>query len=111
MNLNRVLFTLACLILIASFLILNCSNVFNSINDSGQDSDLEGSLRTETVVETIIKESEYGVTYILNRHTKKFHFPDCYAVNLMNENNKRYYTGDREDVIARGYVPCKKCKP
>lgn len=52
-----------------------------------------------------------GTDYILNKNTKKFHYPSCSSVNEMKEKNKRAYTGNREDVIAQGYVPCKRCNP
>lgn len=52
-----------------------------------------------------------GTDYILNTNTHKFHYPNCGSVKQMSEKNKQAYTGNREDVIAMGYVPCKKCKP
>jgi len=52
-----------------------------------------------------------GTTYILNTNTKKFHYPSCSSVNQMADKNKREYTGNRDDVISMGYVPCKKCNP
>lgn len=51
------------------------------------------------------------VTYILNTSTKKFHYPSCSSVDQMKESNKREFTGDREEVIARGYEPCGRCNP
>lgn len=29
----------------------------------------------------------------------------------MKDSNKEEYTGSRDDVINRGYEPCKKCNP
>lgn len=52
-----------------------------------------------------------GTDYILNTSTKKFHYPSCGSVGQMKESNKEFYTGSRDDVIARGYDPCKKCNP
>lgn len=49
--------------------------------------------------------------YILNVNTKKFHDPACSSVEDMKETNKQPYTGDREEVIGQGYVPCKRCDP
>lgn len=49
--------------------------------------------------------------YVLNTNTGKFHYPDCSSVQEMAEHNKLYYSGSREDVIAMGYVPCKRCNP
>lgn len=50
-----------------------------------------------------------GTTYIINTNTGKFHYPDCSSVDQMNDSNKEEYTGNREDLIAQGYSPCKRC--
>lgn len=50
--------------------------------------------------------------YILNTNTHKFHVPGCSAVDQMAEKNKwdtDEYT--REEIIAMGYEPCKRCNP
>ena len=51
------------------------------------------------------------VEYILNKNSKKFHFPDCRSVKLMKEKNKEYYFGERATVIKMGFSPCKHCMP
>lgn len=51
------------------------------------------------------------VTYICNTNTGKFHIPTCTSVGEMGEKNKLPVTWTREEVIAQGYVPCKRCKP
>lgn len=58
-----------------------------------------------------VEANEGNPDYILNVNTKKFHYPDCSSVEDMKETNKQPYTGDREDVIGQGYVPCKRCDP
>ncbi|MBQ3338098.1 MAG: hypothetical protein IJG82_00630 [Atopobiaceae bacterium] len=50
--------------------------------------------------------------YILNTNTHKFHYPGCSSVDQMAEKNKwdtDEYT--REEIIAMGYEPCKRCNP
>ena len=59
---------------------------------------------------TAASNSAGTVTYILNKNTKKFHYPTCSSVSDMKEKNKVYFTGTR-DEIPQGYVACKKCKP
>lgn len=49
--------------------------------------------------------------YVLNTNTMRFHMPNCSSVGEMSEKNKWYYSGSRENVIAMGYVPCKRCNP
>jgi len=51
------------------------------------------------------------ITYIGNKNTKKFHYPDCSSVDQMKETNKVYLTGTREQVIRQGYDSCGRCCP
>ena len=51
------------------------------------------------------------VTYICNTNTKKFHYPTCSSVDQMKETNKLEVNLSRDEVIAQGYVPCKRCNP
>lgn len=49
--------------------------------------------------------------YVLNTNTKKFHVPGCSSVETIKEKNKQLYTGGREEIIEKGYKPCKRCNP
>lgn len=53
----------------------------------------------------------YEASYVLNLNTKKFHVPSCYTIKMMKASNREDYTGDRSDIIDRGFSPCKKCWP
>lgn len=56
-------------------------------------------------------EAPQTVIYILNTNTKKFHKPSCRSAKQIKPGN-RQETGDaREDLLARGYSPCKNCRP
>ncbi|MCC8028976.1 MAG: DNA/RNA non-specific endonuclease [Lachnospiraceae bacterium] len=50
-------------------------------------------------------------TYILNTNTKKFHYPDCSSVSKMKDENKKEFTGTRDEAISQGYDPCGNCRP
>lgn len=50
-------------------------------------------------------------TYILNTRSMKFHILSCSGVEQMSEANKQEYTGSREELISKGYEPCKLCNP
>ncbi|MGN0234410.1 MAG: MBL fold metallo-hydrolase, partial [Bacteroidaceae bacterium] len=52
-----------------------------------------------------------GTDYIANKNTGKFHYPYCSSVKQMKESNKLYFNGTRDELISKGYVPCKKCNP
>ena len=49
--------------------------------------------------------------YVLNKRSKKFHFPTCSSVSTMSEANKGFYTGSRDQLIKDGYEPCGSCNP
>ena len=59
--------------------------------------------------ETDTQSESVGTTYIINTNTGKFHYPQCSSVGQMNDSNKEEYTGSRDDLIAQGYSPCKRC--
>ena len=52
-----------------------------------------------------------AIDYVLNTNTGKFHYPDCASVDQIRPEHRLDFSGDREEVIARGYQPCKKCNP
>lgn len=70
----------------------------------------QAAVQTESVKETSAPVST-GTEYILNTNTKKFHYPSCSSVKQMKASNKKEYTGSRDNLIAQGYDPCKKCNP
>lgn len=49
--------------------------------------------------------------YVCNTNTKKFHFPECSSVRDIKDKNRKDFTGSREELIAAGYAPCKRCNP
>lgn len=54
---------------------------------------------------------EGGADYVLNTNTKKFHLPSCSSAQMIQEENKEDFTGDRQKLIDGGYEPCGSCKP
>ena len=47
--------------------------------------------------------------YILNKNTKKIHYPTCNSVTQMSDKNRQEYTGTLNDLKAQGYVTCGNC--
>ena len=69
---------------------------------------------TEPETSTEPEESESTGTqrdYVLNTNSKKFHYPECSSVSQMKASNRADFHGTREEVIAKGYEPCGRCKP
>lgn len=82
----------------------------SSVSPGGRAKEPEAAAE-ETVPAESAFEEPAGTDYILNTNTHKFHYPSCGSVKQMAEKNKQFYSGTRDDVIAMGYDPCKKCNP
>ena len=52
-----------------------------------------------------------STAYVLNTNTKKFHWPQCASVSQMKEKNRQDTTMSYDEIIEKGYVPCKNCNP
>lgn len=52
-----------------------------------------------------------GTHYVANTNTGKFHVPSCSSVDQIHSENRWDFTGSREELIAQGYQPCKRCNP
>ncbi len=50
-------------------------------------------------------------TYVLNNNTKKFHKASCSSVKTIADHNREDSSEDRQEIIDRGYAPCKRCNP
>ena len=86
----------------------------NSDSSSGGNSAVSQSAADKSGTQQAAVQTESvntGTEYILNTNTKKFHYPSCSSVKQMKASNKKEYTGSRDDLIAQGYDPCKKCNP
>ena len=49
--------------------------------------------------------------YVLNTSSKKFHDPACSSVGKIKDSNRGNFTGERQELLTRGYEPCKICNP
>lgn len=49
--------------------------------------------------------------YIVNINTKKFHKEDCPSAKKIKSENKKAYTGHKENLVKNGYSPCSQCNP
>lgn len=49
--------------------------------------------------------------YIVNINTKKFHKEDCPSAKKIKSENKKAYTGYKENLVKNGYSPCSQCNP
>lgn len=57
------------------------------------------------------KATEKQSSFVANTNTHKFHYEWCSSVDKMKESNKWFFTGTRDELIEKGYSPCKICNP
>lgn len=50
-------------------------------------------------------------TYIINTNSGKFHLESCSGAKRIKEENRREYSGTRQELISQGYDPCGMCNP
>ena len=99
----RKLSFLLVLILIFMSLATGCNN---------RDGDTDDSTPVYVSYESQFDDVTYQeCIYILNKNTRKFHYKDCYTIDLMSQKNKVYCDDERSNIIQHNYVPCKKCNP
>ncbi len=82
-----------------------------SINQEIPKNDYTFENEEPSVSEQPSIEQETSARYILNIGTKKFHNANCSSVEDMTEENKLSSNKSRDEIIAEGYVPCKRCNP
>lgn len=75
--------------------------------NSGQEGNTT-ALEAESSQASIEESNPQTITYILNTKTKKFHVASC---SYLPTANRKDSESSREDLIAQGYEPCKKCNP
>ena len=65
----------------------------------------------ETSAPTTEPAEENKLDYVVNKSSKKFHYPSCSSAKQIKETNRWDYFGTRDDLISQGYSPCGRCHP
>lgn len=76
-----------------------------------EENNYSESRKTDSITATKTSNKTVESNYVLNTNTKKFHIPTCSSVKRIKESNRKDYTGTREEIINKGYIPCKNCNP
>lgn len=71
----------------------------------------ETTTTTTTTVTTTTEPEKIAMSYVANTNTMKFHYPSCSSVGDIQPGNRWDFVGDRAELIAQGYQPCKRCNP
>lgn len=66
---------------------------------------------TEPSTETSTGSDKVSGDYVVNTGTGKFHDLSCSSVGKIKAENRMDYSGSRDELISRGYAPCKRCNP
>lgn len=90
-----------------------CFNVFCYNAQPGIKIDYSNGESSLSESETSGNESSESekTLYVLNKSTKKFHYPSCSSAKKIAEHNYDEREATREELIDDGYVPCGICKP
>ena len=68
------------------------------------------SLKTKSASQKKIRERDNEITYVGSRNSTKYHYPSCvWAKKIKSQNLVTF--GNKQEAGARGYIPCKVCKP
>ena len=94
-----------------------CSGVSVQKSVSQKDSDsithnnsTQNNVTQNNVTQSGVTQSSVGV-YVLNTNSHKFHIPTCSSVGDMSSKNRQDVNLSRDEILAQGYVPCKRCNP
>ena len=49
--------------------------------------------------------------YVLNKNSKKFHYPSCSSAKQIKDTNREDFYGTRDELLAMNYSPCGRCHP
>ena len=79
--------------------------------ESAPDTASEGAGEASEKGATGSAEGKGTTEYVLNTNSKKFHLPSCSSVDQMSPKNREDVEDTRENLIAKGYDPCKRCNP
>ncbi len=60
---------------------------------------------------TVPGDSVSDVDYIINIKGKKFHLGSCKQAQDIRQDNRKLFSGSREELLEQGYTPAGCCKP
>lgn len=84
-----------------------CFNVYCYNNQP--DIEIDYKTGNSRYVGTVVSTDKQ--TYVVNLNTRKFHKPTCEHALSISADNKKTYTGYKQNLENNGYAPCKACNP
>ena len=80
-------------------------------SDSAGDSGTSSGVSTTYTGISDNSTADDAQDYVLNKNSKRIHYPWCDSVNHMKDKNKWHGHFSRSELIDYGYVPCGECNP
>lgn len=71
----------------------------------------QNAVASETSGQEEQTQEQRTMSYVLNTHTGKFHYPDCRSIKDIKDKNRQDVEATRDEIIERGFSPCGNCKP
>lgn len=111
---KKALFSLALLLLLLHAFAF-AGDAADALCDSIPEFSTDVLLQLRSLIDEELEQRNVSISnspvYILNVNTRKFHLPSCGSALEIKEKNKMEFYGERDELIAREYAPCKNCKP
>ena len=85
------------------------ADINNTVSSTTSNSNLISDKDGSSGESEIFSDTGNGITYVLNKNTKKFHKPDCSSAKDMKPQNRKESDKSREELEKLGYTPCKSC--
>ena len=82
-----------------------------SIRTDREAGPLDDIFTAPVIISDINRAMSPDSDYVVNVKSGKFHLPGCDSVKDIYIQNRKEYTGTREDLIRMGYSPCHRCNP
>ena len=95
--------------IVANLIVLSCCKYIETDSNSITSILVSTTAETTKIKETV--PTTQKINYILNISIGKFHYSNCPSIDLMSEENKLYYSENKEDLLEYGYSPYGRCNP
>lgn len=65
----------------------------------------------EAAIERAVSDYDTEAAFVLNPASGKFHRPGCAWAQRIDPERRIEYSGDRQNLVDVGYLPCHYCEP
>lgn len=87
-----------------------CFNIQPGVEINYQTGQNRKSSSDSVTTSTTLSQTS-SARFVVNESSKKFHTPDCSSVQKISAENKLVLVAGRDELVNKGYSPCKICNP